>query len=196
MKDAAYAELFEMMFKYALAYSDEPRSVTYKDSRGETVYEEFNRYDFLEQDADGGWHWNDQFLFSCDTSAPLASNREAMWQETRLNFQQGTFGPPQDLESLIMFWTKMAELHYPGAEDTLDYLQEMLQQQQMQQQQMQQQQMMMQRAQMEQQARQNAEQNQLSRQAIMAARADAQRESRANRLADINKLREGGRPNG
>ena len=112
MKDAAYAELFEMMFKYALAYSDEPRSVTYKDSRGETVYEEFNRYDFLEQDADGGWHWNDQFLFSCDTSAPLASNREAMWQETRQNLQTGAFGDPGQTETLILFWSKMEELHY------------------------------------------------------------------------------------
>ncbi len=83
MKDAAYAAIFELMFKFALAYSDEPRPVSYKDSKGETRYEEFNRYDFLEQGEDGFWHWNDQFLFSCDTSAPLASNREAMWQETR-----------------------------------------------------------------------------------------------------------------
>ena len=114
-----------------------------------------------------------------------------------MNLQTGAFGDPANINTLILFWTKMSVLHYPGAEDTLDYLQEMLQQQQMQQMQMQQQQMMMQRAQMEQQARQNAEQNQLSRQAIMAARADAQRESRANRLADLQKLqREGGRPNG
>ena len=126
MKDAAYAELFEMMFKYAIAYSDEPRSVTYKDSRGETVYEEFNRYDFLEQDADGGWHWNDQFLFSCDTSAPLASNREAMWKETRQNLQTGAFGDPGQTETLILFWSKMEELHYPGAASTKKYLEEKL----------------------------------------------------------------------
>ena len=63
-----------------------------------------------------------------------------MWQETRLNFQQGTFGPPQDLESLIMFWTKMAELHYPGAEDTRDEMRRRLEQQIMQQQMMMQQQ--------------------------------------------------------
>ena len=124
MKNAAYAELFEVMFKFWLAYSDEPRPVTYKDSTGETVYEEFNRYDFLETGEDGECHWNDQFLFSCDTSAPLASNREAMWQETRQNLQTGAFGDPTDIETLILFWAKMEELHYPGAGQTKKHLEE------------------------------------------------------------------------
>lgn len=129
MKNAAYAELFEVMFKFWLAYSDEPRPVTYKDSTGETVYEEFNRYDFLEIGEDGEWHWNDQFLFSCDTSAPLASNREAMWQETRQNLQTGAFGDPTDIETLILFWAKMEELHYPGAGQTKKHLEEKAQRQ-------------------------------------------------------------------
>ena len=122
MKNAAYAELFELIFKYWLAYSDEPRNVSYKDEKGQTIYEEFNRYDFLEQDADGQYYWNDQFLFSCDTSAPLASNREALWQETRMNLQTGAFGDPASTETLILFWTKMEELHYPGAGATKSYL--------------------------------------------------------------------------
>ena len=139
MKNAAYAELFEVMFKFWLAYSDEPRPVTYKDSTGETVYEEFNRYDFLEIGEDGEWHWNDQFLFSCDTSAPLASNREAMWQETRQNLQTGAFGDPTDIETLILFWAKMEELHYPGAGQTKKHLEEKVQRMQQEMQRMQQQ---------------------------------------------------------
>lgn len=124
MKNAAYAQLFELMFKFWLAYSDEPRPVTYKDSTGTMRYEEFNRYDFLEQDEDGQWYWNDQFLFSCDTSAPLASNRAAMWQETRLNLQTGAFGDPASTETLILFWSKMEALHYPGASETKKFLEE------------------------------------------------------------------------
>ena len=126
MKNAAYAALFEMMFKFWLAYSDEPRPVSYKNFKGETEYEEFNRYDFLERDSNGEWFWNDQFLFSCDTSAPLASNREAMWQETRMNLQQGAFGDPKATQTLILFWSKMEELHYPGAASTKKYLEERL----------------------------------------------------------------------
>ena len=142
MKNAAYAKLFEVMFKFALAYSDEPKNVSFKNHKGQTEYQEFNRYDFLEPDGEGGYTWNDRFLFSCDTAAPLASNREAMWQETRMNLQTGAFGNPQATETLILFWDKMEQLHYPGAGNTKKYLEDRLEQErQMQTQQMQTQQM-------------------------------------------------------
>lgn len=130
MKDAAYAALFEAMFKFKLAYADEPRPVVSHDDHGNAQYQSFNRYDFLERDEAGEWWWNDQFLFSCDTSAPLASNREAMWQETRMNLQSGAFGDPTQLQTLILFWSKMELLHYPGAGETKAYLEEELKRQQ------------------------------------------------------------------
>lgn len=133
MKDFTYSQLFEAMFKFKLAYADEPRPVVSSNIRGEPEYKEFNRYDFLERDEAGEWHWVDDFLFSCDTSAPLASNREAMWQETRMNLQTGAFGDPTSLQTLILFWTKMEMLHYPGAGETKAYLEEELQRQMMQQ---------------------------------------------------------------
>ena len=139
MKDAAYASLFEAMFKFKLAYADEPRPVHSKDNHGNTKYAEFNKYDFLVQDENGEWYWNDRFLFSCDNTAPLASNREAMWQETRMNLQTGAFGDPNSIDTLILFWNKMEMLHYPGASDTKTYLEE---QKQMQMEQQRQQQMM------------------------------------------------------
>ena len=132
MKDAAYARLFEAMFKFMLAYSDEPRMVVSKDSQGHTKYSTFNRYDFLEQDAAGKWYWNDRFLFSVDASATLAGNREAMWQETRMNFQQGCYGDPGQMETQILFWSRMEQLHYPGAKDTRSYLEDRLERQQQQ----------------------------------------------------------------
>lgn len=152
LKDAAYAQLFEAMFKFRLAYADEPRPVVSHDNHGRAEYKEFDRYDFLEQDETGEWVWNDRFLFSCDTSAPLASNREAMWQETRMNLQTGAFGDPGDLRTLILFWTKMEMLHYPGAGETKSYLEEELQRQQEQQRQMAQMQAAMQQQQLQDQA--------------------------------------------
>lgn len=152
MRDWAYSELFRLMFMFKLAYADEPRPVVSSDSGGNTTYKEFNRYDFLRQDDAGNYYWLDDFIFSCDVTAPLANNREAMWEETRKNFQQGAFGNPQDLQTLILFWSKMAILHYPGAEDTRDELKKMFEQQQA----MMQQQMMMQQ-QVEQAARQQAQ---------------------------------------
>lgn len=153
MKKWAYSEIYRMMFQFMLAYSDEPRPVVYKDFQGKKQYDEFSRYDFLEKDANGEWYWDDEFLFSADNVEALANNREAMWQETRANLQAGAFGNPQDPRTLILFWGKMEELHYPGAAETKAYLEDLLaQQQQQMQQQMQMQQAQAAQAQFAQQA--------------------------------------------
>lgn len=144
MKNAMFADLYQVMFKFLLAYSDEPRSVRHKKLDGKTEYSFFNKFDFLGVDEAGEFYWKDDFLFSVDTSSALASNREAMWQETRQNFQNGTFGDPGNIQTLILFWSMMAKLHYPMAEETKTQLEEMQkQQQEMEMQQMQMQQAMM-----------------------------------------------------
>lgn len=176
MKNAAYARLFEAIFKFKLAYADEPRPVISKDINGNSQYEEFNRYDFLERDEAGQWYWNDQFLFSCDTTAPLAGNREAMWQETRMNLQSGAFGDPTATQTLYLFWTKMEALHYPEAGATKKHFEELLakerQQQQMamqmQMQQAQTQQMQAQEQQVVQQTRQDAAADAANQQTLSA----------------------------
>jgi hypothetical protein len=126
-KEAAYAELFERIFKFRLAYADEPRPVVYQDpTTGKTVYDQFVKWDFLEVDEAGNLYWNDQFLFGCDTTAPLASNRERLWQETTAFLQSGAFGDPADLETLVAYWRKMEILHYPGATETRKSIQDRL----------------------------------------------------------------------
>lgn len=130
MKNAAYAALFERMFQFALAFMEEPRPVALRDRQGGMEYAVFSRWDFLEQDEAGQWYWNDAFLFSVDAAAPLASNREAMWQETRMNLKDGCFGNPQNMQTLLRFWSKMELLHYPGAKDTKSQLEQEYRQQQ------------------------------------------------------------------
>mgnify|MGYP003307197036 CR=1 FL=1 len=136
MKNAMYADLYEAMFKFLLAYSDEPRSVRHKNVDGSTTYSEFNKYDYLAQDAAGEWYWIDDFLFSVDNSSALAGNREAMWQEIRMNLQTGAFGNPQELDTLILFWSMMANQHYPFAAEIKEQLEgkKQMQEQQMEQQ--------------------------------------------------------------
>ena len=135
MKNAAYADLFEVMFKFLLAYSDEPRPMTYKDTDGTPQYGMFNKMDFLKFDAAGEPYWDDEFLFSVDQTAPLAGNREALWQEARGNLEKGCFGNPQDYQTLVMFWTIMEGLHYPLATEIKQQMQKRLEEQQMMQQQ-------------------------------------------------------------
>ena len=101
----------------------------------------FNKFDFLAQDDAGAYYWVDDFLFSVDTSGTLASNREAMWQEIRLNYQTGAFGNVNELDTQILFWSLMASQGYPMAAEVKSQLEEKQQQQQMMQQQQQLQQM-------------------------------------------------------
>lgn len=169
MKDAAFAEMFEAMFKFKLAYADEPRPVVSQDEMGKPVYMEFNRYDFLAQDEAGEWYWNDRFLFSCDTSAPLASNREALWQETRLNLQTGAFDPTP---SNMIFWTLMERHHYPNSATVKALIEQQLAEQQAQQQAMQAQQMQMQQAQLGQENEKMRMQQQQNRQGQEKQRMD------------------------
>ena len=135
MKNAAYADLFEVMFKFLLAYSDEPRPMTFKDTDGTPQYGTFDKMQFLKFDDAGEPYWDDEFLFSVDQTAPLAGNREALWQEARGNLEKGCFGNPQDYQTLVMFWTIMEGLHYPLATEIKQQMQRRLEEQQMMQQQ-------------------------------------------------------------
>ena len=116
LKHAAWSKIFELIFKFTLAYADEPRSIVSIDDNGETIYKTFDRRDFLEYDPKTGqYYWDDDFLFSCDSSAPLAANRVAMWQECRELFTVGAYGDPGSYDTQILFWSEMERLHYPLA---------------------------------------------------------------------------------
>ncbi len=92
-----------------------------------------------------------------------------MWQENRLNLQTGAYGNPQDINTQILFWTVMEQLHYPLAGQAKEYLEGMAQQQQAQAQQ----QMMAQQQQQQQQSGMEREQAELD--VRRQAREDAMR---------------------
>ena len=48
-------------------------------------------------------------------------------------FRSGAFGPPGDLRALLLYWTKLELLHYPGAGDTREYLESLRQEQELEQ---------------------------------------------------------------
>lgn len=110
MKDAAYADLYRKMFKYLLAYCDEPRTYARMEPNGKYVDGHFSRYEFLDVDKDGNLYYNDRFLFSVDDASTLATNRSAMWQETTNNFVSGTFGNPADPQTIMLYWNMMRGL--------------------------------------------------------------------------------------
>lgn len=122
MKQAAYAEKYEILLQLSLAYADEPRPIAYQDVNNEWQGDEFNKYAFLEIDKAGKWYYNDEFIFSVDKVADVGRNREVMWTETRNNFVSGAFGNPAEIDTLIFYWQAMDKLHYPEAASVLERL--------------------------------------------------------------------------
>lgn len=115
MKSAAYAHLFELMFRFLLAYSDDEYPLATRGAMGEIEYKSFCRHSFLNKDALGKWYWNDDFTFGVDAAGALAANRQAMWQETRENFSMGSFGVPTQITAQLAYWRVMESLNYPLA---------------------------------------------------------------------------------
>jgi hypothetical protein len=98
----------------------------------------------LERDETGQWYYNVDYLFSTDNAATLASNREAMWQEMRMNYSTGCFGDPTNPETQLLFWQMMASLGYPMAERVKTQIEDKIKKQEQQMQAMQEMQAMQQ----------------------------------------------------
>ena len=115
LKNEAYADLYEMMFKFALAYADQPIPVLTTDTSGELVYSHFDKKDFVKMDASATPYWNDEFIFETDPTSTLMVNREAMWNQADLKLQSGAFGQIGDLKTARLYWLEQEKNSYPHA---------------------------------------------------------------------------------
>lgn len=125
MKDFAFSKLFEKMFKMILSFTDDQVPYVQQNSDGKNEYHWFDKRFFAQKDEKNGkWYYDDLFTFSVDIAGTLANDRQAMWQETRSNFESGAYGDPTSLDTLVMYWTTMNKLHYPCAPDALKLLEQ------------------------------------------------------------------------
>lgn len=129
MKNAAYTEIYKIIFQYYLAYADEPRPVSYKDANGNRQNIEFNRFAFVERDEAGEWYYNDSYIFEADASLDVEKNREYLWEQNRLNYQSGAYGNPAEPQTQLIFWQNMEQANYPFAHDNVERLKEAVAQQ-------------------------------------------------------------------
>jgi hypothetical protein len=126
MKNAAYADLDKVIFQLYLAYADEPRVFTYKDTFGKRQNVVFRRHDFVERDEAGQYYYNDEFMFSADATVDIDKQRELIWQENRANFQMGAYGNPQSPEAQLIYWQNNEAARYPFAHDNVERLKEII----------------------------------------------------------------------
>lgn len=119
MKSAAFAGLYELVLKYLLAFSDEPRKFVRVLPDGTQKEECWNKYMFLDKDKYGEIYYRDDLHFNSDPASTLSQNRVQMWQETQDKFIQGAMGNPSDPRTLKLFWNIMDSLQYPLAKTVL-----------------------------------------------------------------------------
>lgn len=131
MKDFAFSELYRVMFLFLLAYTDEQVPYIEENTNGKLDYKWFDKRFFIDEDSDGNLYYDDEFTFSVDVAGTLANDRQAMWKETRSNFEAGAYGDPSAMDTLEMYWTTMNKLHYPCAPDALELIMQRKQEQQM-----------------------------------------------------------------
>lgn len=129
MKNDAFAKLYELMFKFWLAYSDDPLPITGDGVNGEQEFDVLDKKDFIKQDAAGEYYWNDEFIFETDPTSTMMANREAMWQQIDMKLQSGAFGQLQSLDTMRLYWSLMEKNHYPNAGDVLSQIDQMIQEQ-------------------------------------------------------------------
>lgn len=133
-KNYAFSELYEIMFKFWLAYADDDTEIISEDGSGNPSHDELNRYEFLKIDKNGEFYWDDEFIFETDPTSTLMANREAMWNQTDLKLQSQAFGPLGDLQTLRTYWTFMKASGYPNAGMALDIVDQRIAEQEAQQQ--------------------------------------------------------------
>lgn len=114
-KNIAFSRLYRAIFHYLLAYSDQSIPFSVKNPDGSTMYSHFNRWDFLKQDEAGEWYWNDEFIFTVDSSANTMTSRANLWEMLDLKYQAGAFGPLNDPQTPLRLWTMLEAAEFPYA---------------------------------------------------------------------------------
>ncbi len=122
-RNSAYAGVYELIFKYLLAYSDEERVFISRLPDGSHKEEIWSKYMFLAKDKDGVLYYRDDFAWSVDNVAYITNDRETMWQLIDRDFLNGTTGIEQDPQrALKLYWQMKDSFGYPTAKYALKFL--------------------------------------------------------------------------
>lgn len=123
MRDSAYAGVYELLFKYLLAFSDESRSFVSLLPDGTQMEQQWSKYMFLSIDENGEYYYRDDFAWSVDNATEITQDRAAMWQLIDNDFINGTMGNELDpARALKMYWQMKDQYAYPTAKYALAFL--------------------------------------------------------------------------
>ena len=124
-RNVAYSGVYELIFKYLLAYSDEERSYVKLLPDGTSREEVWSKYMFLDKDKNGEFYYRDDFAWSVDGATEITQDRAAMWQLIDNDYLNGVMGTAIDpVRALRMYWHMKDQANYPTAKFALAFLDE------------------------------------------------------------------------
>jgi hypothetical protein len=125
-RNTAYAGVYELIFKYLLAYSDEQRAFVAQMPDGTYREEIWSKYMFLaKSDNTHEWYYREDFAWSVDSVAYITKDREMMWQLIDRDFLNGSTGSAIDPQrALKLYWHMKDQYGYPTAKFAIKFLEE------------------------------------------------------------------------
>ena len=126
-RNVSYAGVYELIFKYLLAFCDEERSFVKLLPDGSSKEEVWSKYMFLDQDEDGNYYYRDDFAWGIDEASEITQDRASMWQLIDNDYLNGTMGGEIDpVRALRMYWNMKDQVGYPTAKFALAFLDDAL----------------------------------------------------------------------
>ena len=123
LRNLAFSGVYELLFKYMLAYCDEERTFVTLLPDGTEMEQCWSKYMFLSQDKYGNYYYRDDYAWSVDDATDITQDRAAMWQLIDNDYINGTMGNQIDpMRALKMFWQMKHQYGYPTAKYALAFL--------------------------------------------------------------------------
>lgn len=123
LRNLAFSGVYELLFKYLLAFCDEDRTFVTLLPDGTKTEQTWSKYMFLAQDEYGEYYYKDDYAFSVDDATDITQDRASMWQLITNDYINGTMGTAIDpTRALKMYWQMMEQYGYPIAKYALAFM--------------------------------------------------------------------------
>lgn len=103
-----YRQLYTIMFEFKLAFYDETRPFIRQNTDGSDDWGDFDKYQFLLQDAAGEWYYCTDFIFNSDSGQGIPNDKIWLYEQILALYQAQAI-------DLTMLWTILEQLKFPSA---------------------------------------------------------------------------------
>ena len=103
-----------MIYRFKLAFCDEPRPYVRIEAGGKRCYRHFDRRDLIVKQGEG-YVFCDGFIFSVDAAGGLPHDRGYLYEQAMKLYQIGGFGMIGSVQALRRLWNCLESVKFPLA---------------------------------------------------------------------------------